>query len=216
MQWRRASACRTIIVYGDKSMTKKMSILVSIAAAVVMSMTGCGYNTMQGQEEEVFKAWGDLESSLQRRADLIPNLVQVVKGYAKHEKDTLTAVIEARAKATSVQINAKDLGSQQAFQKFQQAQGEISSALGRLMVVVEKYPDLKANENFRDLMHQLEGTENRINVARTRYNEAVKVFNYSIRSFPNSVTNSILLHLEKKEYFKADEAAKKAPEVKFE
>ncbi len=195
---------------------KKISTRLAIILVAAMAATGCGYNVMQQQEEEVFKAWGDLESALQRRADLIPNLVQVVKGYAKHERETLTAVIEARAKATSVQINAKDLGNMQAVQKFQQAQGEISSALGRLMVVVERYPDLKANENFRDLMHQLEGTENRINVARVRYNEAVKTFNYSIRSFPNSVTNGILLHLEKKEYFKADEAAKKAPEVKFE
>jgi LemA protein len=197
-------------------MVKKITIWLSMVALAVMAATGCGYNVMQQQEEEVFKAWGDLESALQRRADLIPNLVQTVKGYAKHEKETLTAVIEARAKATSVQINAKDLGSAQAFQKFQQAQGEISSALGRLMVVVEKYPDLKANENFRDLMNQLEGTENRINVARVRYNEAVKTFNYSIRSFPYSLTNSVLLHLDKKEYFKADEGAKKVPEVKFE
>ncbi len=195
---------------------KKILTRLAVVLVAAMAATGCGYNAMQQQEEEVFKAWGDLESNLQRRADLIPNLVQVVKGYAKHERETLTAVIEARAKATSVQINAKDLGNMQAVQKFQQAQGEISSALGRLMVVVERYPDLKANENFRDLMHQLEGTENRINVARQRYNEAVKTFNYSIRSFPNSITNGILLHLEKKEYFKADEAAQKAPEVKFE
>jgi LemA protein len=200
----------------EEFIVKKISIRLAIITIAFLAATGCGYNVMQQQEEDVFKAWGDLESNLQRRADLIPNLVQVVKGYAKHERETLTAVIEARAKATSVQINAKDLGSAQAVQKFQQAQGEISSALGRLMVVVEKYPDLKANENFRDLMHQLEGTENRINVARVRYNEAVKNFNYSIRSFPNSMTNSILLHLDKKEYFKADEAAKKVPEVKFE
>jgi LemA protein len=197
-------------------MSKKRSIWLPVIAAAVIAATGCGYNIMQRQEEEVFKAWGDLESALQRRADLIPNLVQTVKGYAKHERETLTAVIEARAKATSVQINPKDLGSAEAIQKFQQAQGQLSTALGRLMVVVERYPDLKANENFRDLMHQLEGTENRINVARTRYNEAVKTFNYSIRSFPYSLTNSILLHLEKKEYFKADEGAKKVPEVKFD
>lgn len=197
-------------------MNKRLSIVASILVLAVITATGCGYNTMQKQEEEVFQAWGDLESALQRRADLIPNLVQTVKGYAKHEKDTLTAVIEARAKATSIQVNPKDLGNVEALQKFQQAQGQLSTALGRLMVVVERYPDLKANEQFRDLMHQLEGTENRINVARTRYNEAVKNFNFSIRSFPNSLTNSILLHLEKKEYFKADEGAKKAPEVKFE
>jgi len=197
-------------------MLKKISLVITTLAFISVAFTGCGYNTMQQQEEEVFKAWADLESNLQRRADLIPNLVQVVKGYAKHEKETLTAVIEARAKATSVQINPKDLNNMQAIQKFQEAQGQLSSALGRLMVVVERYPDLKANENFRDLMHQLEGTENRINVARQRYNDTVKSFNFSIRSFPNSITNKIILHLEKKEYFKADEAAKKAPEVKFE
>ncbi|MBN2079969.1 MAG: LemA family protein [Spirochaetes bacterium] len=197
-------------------MAKQRLIGLAMAMSVILVTAGCGYNVMQQQEEEVFRTWGDLESALQRRADLIPNLVQTVKGYARHERETLTAVIDARARATSVKIDAKDLGSAEAVEKFQQAQGEISSALGRLMVVVERYPDLKASQNFRDLMHQLEGTENRINVARVRYNEAVKAFNYSIRSFPYSLTNSLLLHLEKKEYFKAEEGAKTVPEVNFD
>ncbi len=177
--------------------------------------TGCGYNTMQRNDEAVFKAWGDLESQLQRRADLIPNLVEVVKGYAAHEKETLQAVIEARAKATSIQLSPESLSDPDAIAKFQAAQGALSSSLARLMVVVERYPDLKANQNFRDLQHQLEGTENRISVARQRYNAAVEKFNFSIRRFPNSITNNIMLNLERKEYFKADEAAQTVPEVKF-
>jgi LemA protein len=175
----------------------------------------CGYNTMQQNEEEVFGAWGNVESSLQRRADLIPNLVEVVKGYAAHEKETLEAVINARARATAVNITASDLGNAEAMQQLQSAQGELSSALARLMVVVERYPDLKANQNFLDLQNQLEGTENRINVARQRYNQSVEKFNFSIRKFPNSLTNSLLLHLERKEYFKAEEGAARAPQVKF-
>jgi LemA protein len=175
----------------------------------------CGYNTMQKNEEEVFNAWGNVESSLQRRADLIPNLVEVVKGYAAHEKETLEAVINARARATAVNVTASDLGNTEAMQQLQSAQGELSSALARLMVVVERYPDLKANQNFLDLQNQLEGTENRINVARQRYNQSVEKFNFSIRKFPNSLTNSLLLHLERKEYFKAEEGAASAPQVKF-
>jgi LemA protein len=170
---------------------------------------------MQQYEEAVLKAWGNVESSLQRRADLIPNLVEVVKGYAAHEKETLQAVIEARAKATAVNIKASDLGNPEAMQRLRAAQGELSSALARLMVVVERYPDLKANQNFLELQNQLEGTENRINVARQRYNQAVETFNFSIRRFPNSLTNSLLLNLERKEYFKADEGAKDVPKVKF-
>lgn len=181
----------------------------------IFAFSGCGYNTMQQQEEAVFAAWADIESNLQRRADLIPNLVNTVKGYAAHEKETLTGVIKARAEATSVKITPKDLSNPQALAQFQKAQDGLSSALSRLMVVVEQYPNLKADQHFRDLMNQLEGTENRINVARVRYNEAVQTFNYSIRSFPNSITNSFILKLEKKEYFKAEEASKKAPEVKF-
>jgi LemA protein len=176
---------------------------------------GCGYNSMQAAEEAVFAAWADVEASYQRRADLIPNLVEVVKGYAKHEADTLTAVTEARAKVGSIQASKQLVNDPQALAKFQQSQGELSGALSRLMVVVERYPDLKANQNFRDLQSQLEGTENRINVARVRYNKSVQEFNTSIRTFPNSVTNSLLLHLSRKEPFKADEGAKTAPKVKF-
>jgi LemA protein len=188
---------------------------IIILIIVVLLFSGCGYNTMQRNEEAVFKSWGNLESQLQRRADLIPNLVAVVKGYAAHEKETLEAVIEARAKATSVQLSAENLSDTEAVANFQAAQGALSSTLARLMVVVERYPDLKANQNFMDLQHQLEGTENRISVARQRYNQAVEIFNFSIRKFPNSLTNSMMLHLERKEYFKADEAAKEVPKVEF-
>jgi LemA protein len=170
---------------------------------------------MQKNEETVLKAWGNVESNLQRRADLIPNLVEVVKGYAAQEKETLQAVIEARAKATAVNISVSDLSNPEAMQRLRSAQGELSSALSRLMVVVERYPDLKSNQNFLDLQNQLEGTENRINVARQRYNQAVETFNFSIRKFPNSLTNSLLLNLERKEYFKAEEGASGVPQVKF-
>ena len=182
---------------------------------MLSQLSGCGYNTMQANEEAVTAAWGNVESSYQRRADLIPNLVEVVKGYAKHEADTLTAVTEARAKVGTMQVGKDALNNPETLKKFQQAQGELSGALSRLMVVVEKYPDLKANQNFMDLQKQLEGTENRINVARERYNNVVQIFNTSIRTFPNSLTNSMMLHLQRKEAFKAEEGAKVAPKVKF-
>ncbi len=182
---------------------------------ITLSISGCGYNTMQGNEEAVKAAWGDVEAAYQRRNDLIPNLVEVVKAYAKHERETLTAVTEARAKVGSIQMSKNIIDDPKAFGQFQQAQGAMSSALSRLMVVVEKYPDLKANQNFQDLQHQLEGTENRINVARVRYNKAVETFNTSIRVFPNSMTNSLLLHLKLKEPFKAEAGAEKAPKVQF-
>lgn len=178
-------------------------------------LSSCGYNSLQMKEEGVFKAWADIEAALQRRGDLIPNLVETVKGYASHEKETLEAVINARAKATSVQINPENLNDAAKMSQFQAAQGDLTSALSKLMVVVERYPDLKANQNFLDLQNQLEGTENRINVARQRYNEAVNAFNGAIRKFPESLTNNFILHLDKKEYFKADEAAKEVPKVKF-
>ncbi|WP_457576674.1 LemA family protein [Desulfomarina sp.] len=182
---------------------------------VIVSLAGCGYNSLQVKEEAVFKAWADVESTLQRRADLIPNLVETVKGYAKHEAETLEAVINARSRAGAVQLTTDDLSNPAAMQKLQAAQGGLTSALSKLMLVVERYPDLKANQNFLDLQSQLEGTENRINVARQRYNKAVEVFNRAIRVFPASLTNSLLLHLERKEYFKADEGAKAVPKVKF-
>jgi LemA protein len=193
----------------------KKRILFMLMSVTLLGLSGCGYNTMQANEEAVKSAWGDVEAAYQRRNDLIPNLVEVVKGYAKHETETLQAVTEARAKVGSIQMSKELLDDPKAFAQFQQAQGAMSSALSRLMVVVEQYPDLKANQNFLDLQHQLEGTENRINVARTRYNKAVETFNTSIRTFPNSLTNSIILHLKMREPFKAETGAEKAPKVDF-
>lgn len=193
----------------------KRIILLVLVGLVSIVLSGCGYNTLQTKEEGVFKAWADVESTLQRRADLIPNLVETVKGYAKHEQETLQSVIEARAKASSVQLSPEQLSNPAAMQQLQEAQGGLSSALSRLLLVVERYPDLKANQNFLDLQNQLEGTENRINVARQRYNTAVSDFNGSIRRFPANLTNNFILHLERKEYFKADEGAKEVPKVSF-
>ena len=182
---------------------------------VLLLLSGCTYNTIQQKEEAVFQAWSDVEASLQRRADLIPNLVETVKGYARHERETLDAVVSARTKATAVQVSGKDLANPDLMQQLQASQGELSSALSRLMGVVEAYPDLKANQNFQDLQHQLEGTENRINVARQRYNEAVQSFNAVIRGFPGRLINERLLHLERKEYFKATGQVHEAPAVTF-
>jgi LemA protein len=193
----------------------KKNLLYVLIFAVLLGVSGCGYNTMQANDEAVKAAWGDVEAAYQRRNDLIPNLVEVVKAYAKHERETLTAVTEARAKVGSIQMSKNIMDDPKAFSQFQQAQGAMTSALSRLMVVVERYPDLKANQNFQDLQHQLEGTENRINVARTRYNRAVEIFNTSIRTFPNSVTNSLILHLKLREPFKAEAGAAEAPKVKF-
>jgi len=181
----------------------------------LLILNGCGYNTIQKNEEAVFSAWGDVEATYQRRADLIPNLVETVKAYAAHEKETLTEITNARAKVGQVKLSADKLGDAAMLQQFQQAQGELSGALSRLLVVAERYPDLKASQNFRDLQHQLEGTENRINVARQRYNKAVEIFNGSIRTFPNNLTNNFLLNLERKEPFKADAGAATAPKVTF-
>jgi len=189
--------------------------LLSLVMLIGFGLSGCGYNTIQQNDEGVIAAWGDVEASYQRRADLIPNLVEVVKGYAAHEKETLTAVTEARAKVGKMQIGADVLNNPQALAQFQQAQSGLSSALSRLMVVVERYPDLKANQNFLDLQHQLEGTENRINVARVRYNDAVRIFNTSIRTFPNNLTNRFFLQLPRREPFAAEAGAEKAPQVKF-
>jgi LemA protein len=197
-------------------MKKGLRLLVfAFFAMLTVSMSGCGYNSMQGKEEAVFKAWGDVEAQYQKRSDLVPNLVATVKGAADFEKSTLTDVIEARSKATSIQVTKDVVNDPQAMENFRKAQGELSGALSRLMVSVEKYPELKANQNFVDLQSQLEGIENEISVSRIRYNGAVQDFNYGIRMFPNSMTNGMLLHLKEKAYFKADEAAKQAPTVKF-
>lgn len=193
---------------------KRYMVLIAVLFSLI-GLSSCGYNTLQQYEEGVFKAWGDVEANLQRRSDLIPNLVQTVKGYAAHEQETLQGVVDARAKATQTTLSVKDLSDPAAMARMSEAQGMLSSALSRLMVVVERYPDLKANQNFLALQDQLEGTENRINVARQRYNEAVERFNSAIRSFPNSLTNSLLLKLERKEYYKADVAAQAVPKVEF-
>ncbi len=169
------------------------------------------YNSIVSKDETVAEKWGNVQSSYQRRADLIPNLVKVVKGYASHEKEVLTAVVEARAKVGSMNISASDLNSE-TIKKFQDAQNQLGGALSRLLVVVERYPDLKANQNFLSLQAQLEGTENRINVARNRFNEAVKNYNISIRKFPNSLIASIG-GFERKTIFEAEEGTEKAPEV---
>ncbi len=197
-------------------MRKKLHVMRFVLPVLILvALSGCGYNTMQKNEEAVKAAWGDVEAAYQRRNDLVPNLVEVVKAYAKHERETLTAVTEARAKVGALQVPKNITDDPKALSQFQEAQAGMSSALSRLMVVVERYPQLKANQNFQDLQHQLEGTENRINVARTRYNKAVEVFNTSIRVFPNSLTNNFLLHLTLKEPFKAEPGAAKAPQVKF-
>jgi LemA protein len=194
-------------------MKKVLPVLALII--LCLGLSACGYNVMQMNEESVNAAWGDVESVYQRRADLVPNLVETVKGYAAHEKDVLTQVTEARAKVGSIQLSKEMLDDPAAFTKFQEAQAGMSSALSRLLVVAENYPNLKADQTFLDLQHQLEGTENRINVARSRYNQAVATFNTSIRIFPNNLTNSLLLHLKLKEPFKAAEGAEKAPQVNF-
>lgn len=178
-------------------------------------MPGCGYNKLQGLDEEVKGAWAEVQNQYQRRADLVPNLVATVKGSAQFEKDTLTQVIEARSKATAVQIQPGDLSNPEAFRRFEEAQRGLSSALSRLLVTVERYPDLKANQNFRDLQAQLEGTENRIAVARKRYIEKVAEYNTGVRSFPTNLTARYLLGLNVRETFRAEDAASKPPQVQF-
>lgn len=185
--------------------------LVALVIAVLFS--SCGYNKMVSMDEQVTSQWAQVENVYQRRADLIPNLVNTVKGYAEHEKETLEGVIEARSKATAVNIDPTKL-TPESLQQFNQAQDGLSSALSRLMVVVEKYPDLKANQNFLDLQAQLEGTENRITVERQKFNETTMTYNAYIRKFPQ-VIYSGWFGFEKKTYFEAQQGAEKAPEVKF-
>ena len=168
--------------------------------ASVLALSGCGYNEFQKLDEQAKADWSEVLNQYQRRADLVPNLVATVKGEANFEQDTLTKVIEARAKATSVQVTPETLNDPAAFQKFQQAQGELSSALSRLLVVSERYPDLKSNQSFRDLRVQLEGTENRITVARNRYIQAVQQYNVLARSFPTNLT-AMVFHYEPKASF---------------
>ncbi|MBK6282054.1 MAG: LemA family protein [Draconibacterium sp.] len=184
-----------------------------LAAVVAVLFSSCGYNKMVSMDEQVTSQWAQVENVYQRRADLIPNLVNTVKGYAAHEQETLEGVIEARSKATSVNIDPSKL-TPETIQQFNQAQEGLSSALSKLMVVVERYPDLKANQNFLDLQAQLEGTENRITVERMKFNETTKTYNAYIRKFPQ-VIYSGWFGFEKKTYFEAQQGAEKAPEVKF-
>jgi LemA protein len=188
--------------------------LVIVFVILIFILQGIGmYNSLVKSEEAVNAQWANVENVYQRRADLIPNLVNTVKGYANFEQKTLTDVIEARAKATSVQINPEKL-DEASLQKFQAAQDGLSSALARLMVVVERYPDLKANQNFLELQSQLEGTENRITVERRKFNEMAQAYNTNIRTFPRNIFAS-MFGFEKKAYFKAAEGSETAPKVEF-
>lgn len=187
-------------------------IIIGVLALLVIWVFS-SYNGLVSKEQDVNKAWGNVESDYQRRADLIPNLVNTVKGSANFEQETLTKVMEARASATQVKIDASSLTPDNVA-AFQQAQSGLSSALGRLLAVSENYPDLKASESFRDLQAQLEGTENRINVSRQRFNDAVNVYETGRRSFPAAIFSG-MMGFKEKGYFKADAGAEKAPEVKF-
>jgi LemA protein len=194
-------------------MKNRFFLNILIAAFLVPLMSSCGYNKMVSYEEQVASQWAQVQNAYQRRADLIPNLVNTVKGYANFEKSTLTDVVEARAKATAVNINPSKLDAN-SLQQFQEAQNGLSSALSRLMVVVEKYPDLKANQNFLDLQAQLEGTENRITVERMKFNESTQAYNTYIRKFPQLMVAK-MFGFEKKAYFEADKGSEKAPQVQF-
>lgn len=188
----------------------------SMGVLILTNLAGCGYNKLQGLDEEVKSAWAEVLNQYQRRFDLIPNLVNTVKGYAGHERETLEAVVEARAKVGQMQVDASAIEDPQAFQSFQSAQAGLAGALQRLMVVVERYPDLKADQNFRDLQVQLEGTENRIAVARRRYIEAVKAYNKAVRFFPTNLTAKYILHMETRETFQPEgQPIDRPPEVSF-
>lgn len=192
---------------------KKYSLLIALFS---ITLVGCGIQSIPQQKNEVDATWAEVLNQFQRRADLIPNLVEVVKGYAKHEKETLEGVMNARAAATQVQLKADDL-TEENLKKFQAAQGQLRGALGRLMAVAENYPNLRADQNFRDLQIQLEGTENRITIARQRYIESIKVFNNLVTVFPTSLTNSLMFHYTPKPQFSVENEAdlKKPPTVKF-
>ena len=199
----------------SKPISKGTIALIFFGAVIVVLVLGTlsSYNGLISKEETVNTAWSNLQSQYQRRADLIPNLVNTVKGYTSHENETLTKVVEARAKATSLMVNAEDLTPERAKQ-IQEAQSELSNLVGRLLMVQENYPELKASEQFSELQAQLEGTENRINVARKDFNDAAKKYNVSIRSFPKNILAK-MFGFEKKVYFEAQSGAEKAPEVKF-
>ena len=192
---------------------KKSSIILIVVVAVLAIWAVSGYNGLVTMDETVSTQWANVETQYQRRVDLIPNLVSTVKGYATHEKETLEGVISARSQATQIKVNADDLTPEKLAQ-YQQAQGAISSALGKLLAITERYPDLKANQQFQELQAQLEGTENRINVARTNFNNTAKEFNTAIRRFPKNILAG-LFGFEKRAYFEAAAGAEQAPKVEF-
>lgn len=195
-------------------MGKRIAALAALAVTLLLS--GCGYNTLQSSDEQIKAAWSEVLNQYQRRADLVPNLVETVKGFAAQEQQVLLGVTEARSKVSSIQATPELINDPQAFARFQQAQGELSSALSRLMVVVERYPELKSDANFRDLQAQLEGTENRIAVARNRYIKAVQEYNVTVRSFPTNLT-AMLFGFETKPQFTVEDekAISRPPKVDF-
>lgn len=192
---------------------KKSTIICIAVVAVIVIWAVSSYNGLVSMDEKVSGQWANVETQYQRRADLIPNLVNTVKGYASHEKETFESVVEARSKATQIKVDANDLTPEK-LAEYQKAQGTVSSALGKLLAITENYPDLKANQNFLELQAQLEGTENRINVARKNFNDAAQAYNASIRRFPKNIFAS-LFSFEKRAYFEAAEGTEKTPEVKF-
>ena len=193
---------------------RNLTLLIILGVVLILGLWGCGgYNSLVKQDETVKNTWNNVQSQYQRRTDLIPNLVNTVKGEANFEQSTLTGIVEARAKATQVQVNTENLTPEKVAE-FQQAQSGVTSALGRLLAVVENYPNLKTNEGFRALQAELAGTENRINVARNDFNNAVNVYNTKVRSFPTNIFAGIF-GFERREGFKAEAGAEKAPEVKF-
>ncbi len=198
-------------------MAKKFQYIFFVFIVGIFSVNfyGCGYNSLVQQEEKVNGAWSQVENQYQRRADLIPNLVNTVKGYAEFEKDVLTEVTDARSRVGSIQLKPEDLSDPQKVQQFQDAQDKLGSALSRLLVVSENYPNLKANENFLQLQSQLEGTENRISVERKKFNDAVQEYNTSIKSFPTLISAKIF-GFKDKAYFKSTAGSEKAPDVKFD
>lgn len=193
-------------------MKKTWIIVIAVIAVIAIYFTST-YNSMVAQEEAVSTAWSNVENQYQRRSDLIPNLVNTVKGYATHEKETFDAVVSARAKATQTTVSIDDLTPEK-MQAYQRAQGEVGSALSRLLAVTENYPELKANENFKELQVQLEGTENRISVERRNFNKTTREYNTAIRRFPRNIVAG-MFGFEKHPYFEAEEGSEKAPEVKF-
>ena len=196
-------------------MHRSSRVAAAILWVALLTPLGCGYNRIQGADEAVKAAWAEVSNQYQRRADLIPNLVATVKGAADFERETLEAVVNARARATSIQATPELLNDPAAFQRFEAAQGEVSSALSRLLVTVERYPELKANSNYRDLQAQLEGTENRIAVARKRYIDSVAEYNKLVRYFPTNLTARFLLGAEPRPTFEARPGTEEPPQVKF-